>query len=414
MPDPRIAAETALAALKDAFWHLDSVQREARQMLSNYQTYLPDRAGRSSLVPRHQDLDLRVDALVREYLSVLDLHPPSRRLRPAEAVKCLEACGVLEPRLRAMQAELQDFLKRCAPEFQRIGAMTTRIEGHKESARLSLQRAHAAWQRLREAGFDSTEADQALARARVIGRRVDSWVPVIGVESLGELDRQLKEFAQTVETVAREYPDRVARARNRLAALRTRLEGVANRAQTIPGDLRSLRREFSAGNWQDLEHLEGQFVEVLLDPARASLGKCEHAVLAQRWDEGLELITLTEAALDRADRAVSSPRKRLEVLRGFRDDSTARTKPVSFAIRDAQMLVMRGPLSLRSRYARNLDDLVIRLDAIGMDLQDVHPNYWQVLRELDAMLESVNGLVERFRTDVSDGAGPTNRLREPS
>lgn len=398
MTDLRRSTEDALSKLKDAFLQLDSLQREAKVMVSSYRTYLPERARTSSLVPRHLELDQKADARVAEYLSVLDQFPMVEKLRAPALAERHRAYKDLEPRLLAIQAEIHDFLSRYGAEFERVGAEVAKVDKHKAAASTALMRAHASWKQLRQQGFDSAEADRALAKARVAGRAVEAWTPQRGVKVLEDNADLVKQFAETVESVARGFPDRVRRAQNRSTSLRTRVEAISTRAESIPEVLRRLRREFSEGNWRDLEGQELHVAELIQNTA-GSMARFEHAMAGHRWDESFVALEETEAALHAADEAVDAPGDRLRALREFKDDPKPEIDKVRFAIRDAQLLVMTGSVELRADYARELDGLVHRLDHLGHRLDGVHPNYWAALTELDRLQGAAKELVGRYRAD---------------
>lgn len=405
MADMLRAAEDALTRLKDAFVQLDSAQREAKLTVAGYETYLADRARRSSLVPRHRDLDQRADAIVMKYLTVLDEYPIEPRMRASALAERQRAYRELEPRLRAMHAEIQEFLERHTPELERVGAVVAEIDQHKEAAAVAIERAHDFWQRLRDQGFEPADAEHALARARIAGSGVEAWNPERGLAALRDAVDLVLQSTAVVEAVAEEFPNRVRRAQSRSASLSTRLEAMTTRTLSIPDSLRALRREFSAGNWQDLEDQQLR-TEKLISKTRESLQRFEEGMATHRWEMALQALGETEMAVQAADEAVDAAADRLRTLREIKQNPPARLDRAKFIIRDAQMLVMRGPAETRTEYANALDRLVLRLDRLGRALEAVHPNYWSVLGELDYLQSATKELVGRYREDQRRHAPP--------
>lgn len=389
-------ADEALILLKDAFLQLDSAQRTAQGYVEQYAVILPDRARTSGLVPRHRTLDAAADAHMAEYLMVLDTYPLAPAMRPEAVTVALQAFRHLEPRLRTVANNIEQFVRDYDAEFQRIGRELAGYEREKESARTALVRATAVWQGLRSQGFESALADRALAKARVAGRGVEAWQPERGLEELKKVAALLTGFVDEVENVAADFPARVRRAQRRAPALKTRVEAIATRALGIPEDLGSLRREFSGGNWADLESQEER-VSDLMQRVQAPMSRFLAAIEGQRWEEALVELEQTEQALDSADHAVDAPRNRLLALREFKVDSKPRLDRSRFAIRDAQMLVMRGQGGETSVSAKQLDQMVLRVGRVGEALDGVHPNYWSALTELEQIQGEVKTLVSRYR-----------------
>jgi hypothetical protein len=171
---------------------------------------------------------------------------------------------------------------------------------------------------------------------------------------------------------------------------------MRNRAESIPADMRTLRREFSTGNWRDLEGQETRVIKLILAIAEP-LARFEDALAAQRWDESLGALDETETALARSDHAIDARRDRLRTLGEFRVDPKSRLNKARFAIRDAQMLVMRSAEGALAPYAGQLDALVRRVEKTEPELVGVHPDYWSVITELDSVQQAVKELVGRYR-----------------
>lgn len=389
-------ADEALAVLMDAFLQLDTAQRTAKGYADKYAEVLPRRAQTSGLVPRFRILDEAAHAHVAEYLKVLDTHPLAPNMRPEAANAALQAFRYLEPRLRRVAGDIDQFILDYDAEFRRVGRELASYEREKEAARTALQRATAVWQSLRSQGFESRHADEGLAKARVAGRAVEAWLPERGFDELRKTTSLLMGFVDDVERVAAEFPGLVRRAQRRAPALKTRVEAISTRANRIPEDLGALRREFSGGNWADLDMNEER-VRELLDQVQGLMSRFQLALTEERWNEALVELEQTELALASADQAVDAPRDRLFALREFKADPKPQLDRARFAIRDAQMLVVRGPEGSTSVAAKQLDRLVLRIGSVGEGLAGVHPDYWAALVELQQVRSDVKMIVSRYR-----------------
>lgn len=400
MNDPRHPADHALDQVKDAFWELDSTQRQVRASAEAYALHLPDRAARSNLRPTWQALDERADALVVEYLALLDRFPDGERLRGRDLDQRHRASADLEPRLRQCSADLRQFLTSYDGELRLVARQVAKAEESKQRAVAALGRAHQVWEQLRADGYSFATTDRMLAEARVAGRGVDSWDPRRGLDALAELAEIVVSRAAELERLATEGRERVAKAPRRIPALRTRVQALRTRSEQLPEHLGGLRREFSTRNWQDLDDVDKQ-VAAAIDAATATIDRLEAAVAGQRWDEVVAALDEAGRHLEETDDLVDAARDRLEELRAFKRDPAERLRKARFALRDAQVMVVDGPVRDAADLARELDRLSARLDATGPTLEGVHPDYWSVMKEIAAVEAGVKSVVQTYRSRVS-------------
>jgi hypothetical protein len=383
--------------LKDAFWILDTAQRACGAQVRVYAACLPERAERSGLLPRHSVLDAQAEGGAVEYLDVIDRFPlESGGLSGAKLASALQAFRQLEPRLRSLTTELDEFVTIYSAEFALVGEQTRRIEEQKSLAERAAREAHDLWGKLRNEGFDSTEADTALAKARVAHRGVKAWQPAWGLPKLVETVLLVEGYAAQLRSLLLEYPAQVARARRRLPSLRTRLDAIATRSGAIDRNLGALRREFSVGNWQDLDG-QDDLVAGEMARARALLDQLQGAIVQERWDDAIRVVAEVEDALQDVDEAVDTPRERLAVLREFRENPAARLEQATFAIKDAQVMVVKGSVHRADDIATRLDALALQLDGVRPLLEGLHPNFWSILRFVDDIQREVREEVARYR-----------------
>jgi hypothetical protein len=179
--------------------------------------------------------------------------------------------------------------------------------------------------------------------------------------------------------------------------VRTAADGVESRLERVPADLAVLRREFSIGNWRDLESVE-QTVRDQLALARGKLHDFDRLVEAGAdWALPLRLLDEARTALDTAKTQVGAPAERLTALREVKADPEALMRQVRFRLRDAQLMVTNGRKPGGDRVGRELDTLARRLDGLRSGLHGVHPDYWSLLQEADRITASIKAQVERFR-----------------
>lgn len=379
------------------FQHLDQSQRTLRGMVESFRAYLPDRAASSGLVPRFRVLDQEAEGLIGEYLSTLDQHPFDPDLDVQALGAAHRAYAQVGPRL-AKQAEAMDqVVLDYDAELTRIGQQVQRGRELKDAAADRARRVAEAASRLRETGLEVPELNGLLARTRAAAVAAGDWEPSTGFRVLEQAGAELDTLAQQVERLAEEYPQRVAKARTRRSSLRTVVQAVESRLERMPEDLAVLRREFSIGNWRDLEEVE-RSVEASLTTAREKLADFDRLVEAGAdWALPLRLLDEVRTALDAAQSGVGAPAERLGALRAVKADPEELMRKVRFRLRDAQLLVTTSPKPGGDAVGRELDALGRRLDGLRGRLEGVHPDYWALVREAEAIQDGVRQQVDRFR-----------------
>ncbi len=379
------------------FQHLDSSQRTLRGMVESFQAYLPQRAAASGLVPRFKVLDQEADELILEYLDVLDRHPLDESGDHATLGAAHRAFAEVGPRIARHADAMDQVVLDYDAELTRIGAQVQRGRELRERAAALAGRVADAAGRLRESGLDVPELADLLRRTRAAAVAANDWQPASGFPVLDHAAAELDTLAVEAERLAADYPQRVAKARTRRASLTTRLQAVESRLERVPETLAVLRREFSLGNWRDLDDVDDR-VGARLDEARGQLRDFDRLVDAGAdWSLPLRLIDQARAALDAANGVVDEPAHRLTALREVKADPEDLIRRVRFRLRDAQLLVTTSPKRGGDAVGRDLDALARRLDALRGRLTGVHPDYWALLQEADRIQDDVRRQVERFR-----------------
>lgn len=195
-------------------------------------------------------------------------------------------------------------------------------------------------------------------------------------------------------------PSRAGTARNAIASVTTRLAAVRTRAEGIGPAYSALLREFNAASSADLADNERTSERHIAAAARALAG-ARAAAAESTPEQALELTTTARGHLADAEQLVDAATLRLAELRAVRDDPRQRAEAVRFRLRDAQMLaVSRG---LVPEWGSVLDAQVERLDRVAASLTGRHPDYRAYVNELDTITEFIAGIVERMRKQSPPG-----------
>lgn len=396
-PSQREATQQALDQLMEDFRHLDSSQRTLRGMVESFEAYLPQRAAASGLVPRFRVLDAEAEKLILEYLDVLDQHPFDESLDLNRLGAAHRAYADIGPRLAKQAAAMDQVVNDYDAELTRIGTQVQRGRTMKEDAAGLAGRVAAAATRLRDSGLEVPELNGLLARTRAAAVAANDWAPAAGFPALEQAVAELQSLAVETEKLAEDYPHRIAHARTRRSSLSTKAQAIESRMERIPDTMAVLRREFSLGNWRDVDDV-GERVKQALSLARGKLHDFDRLVDAgAEWALPLRLIDEARAALDEAGALVDAPSERLNALRAVKADPEELLRKVRFRLRDAQLLVTHQPRPGGDAVGRDLDALARRLDALRATFAGVHPDYWAGLQEADRIQAAVQQQVERFR-----------------
>lgn len=380
------------------FQHLDSAQRTVRGMVESFRAYLPDRARTSGLVPRFEVLDREADGLINDYLKTLDQHPFEETLDQRALGAAHRAYADIGPKIAQHADALDQVVLDYDAELTRIGAQVQRGRTLKEQATTRTQRVATAAAALKQTGLDVPELNGILGRTRAAAAASSEWQPASGFPVLEQAVAELEALAGEAEALAEDYPQRVAKARTRRTSLRTALDAVESRVERMHDDLATLRREFSLGNWRDLEAVE-KTIQEQVALARTKLHDFDRLVDAGAdWSLPLRLLDEARTALDAAKDGVDGPGDRIDALREVKADPEELMRKVRFRLRDAQLLVTNTPKPGREAVARELDGLARRLDGLRSGLQGAHPDYWALLTEADRITEAVRVQVERYRS----------------
>lgn len=217
----------------------------------------------------------------------------------------------------------------------------------------------------------------------------------------------VSESAQRLTAALDDAPRLGERVRAALPSIRTRLQSLRTRLERLPAAQSALWREFNQASSADLAQHNTR-AEELVGQARNTMADAERALTAGDPETAHDAIDSARDLAGRVDGLIDDVTQRLERLRSIRDDPGQAESKVRFSIRDAQRLVVdRG---LAGEWGSVLDAQSARVDRAVAALHGVHPDYWALVRELDAVREFVGDVVERIRQSARQGGtGPGGR-----
>ncbi|MDH6118616.1 chromosome segregation ATPase [Kitasatospora sp. GAS204A] len=396
----RAAAVAARDAAQEAFYELDSAQRELELAVETVRAAEQGAAVQRALAD-YQDLRGRIDQVTVGYLDALDAvdleapEPPPGAL--AQARQRLEQAS---RELAAKQAELANFLSRLQPLVQHAEAQLIKVAPAVEQAKRALLGASGALDAVRAAGL---RADDLAARLAELGpelTRLNEGASRHGVPQTLQRAQEVARRADGIRGDAEQLPERAREIDRRVGSLRTRIQALETKAGTVEPTLSELRRRFSAACWQDLQRVPQQVAEA----GRSAQGKLADAGRArdeQRWADATAAIGTVRALLETADGSVAAVAERLRRLNEAERDPQTEIERARFALRDAQRLAMAGRQAPDPRHAGPLDAAVERLERASRSLAAAgrHPDYWHFLTELDGVRGTAAEVVELIRAE---------------
>ncbi|WP_441246266.1 hypothetical protein [Kitasatospora sp. McL0602] len=394
----RTEAKAARDAAQEAFYQLDSTQRDVQLAVETVRAAEESGASRQVLA-EFQDISARIDQVTVGYLAALDAHDlDAPELDPSVAHRAQQDLEQSRRELVAKQTELEKYLQRLQPLIQHAEAQLVRVVPAVEKAKRALLGATTALEAVRAAGMQAADLAGRLAQLAPELGRLNEGVARHGVtETLRRAD-DVAQRAEAIRESAEQLPERAREIDRRLASLRTRVQALETRAGSVEPALSELRRRFSSDCWQDLQRVPTQTVEAARS-AQQKLAEAAKARDEQRWPDATAAIGAVRALLETADGAVAGVGERLRLLNEVEHDPHGEIERTRFTLRDAQRLAMAGRQSPDPRHAGPLDSAVTRLDRAVATLEAAgrHPDYWQFLTELAGVRETAAQVVTMIR-----------------
>ncbi|MDH6705338.1 chromosome segregation ATPase [Kitasatospora sp. MAA19] len=397
----RADAKAARDAAQEAFYELDSTQREVQLAVETVRA-AEDEATARRVLADLEAISGRVDQVTVNYLGALDAYNlDDEALDAGAATRARRQLEDVKGQLGSARAELNDFLQRLQPVLQRAEQQLMRVTPAVEQAKRALLQASNALDAVRGAGL----------RADDLAARLAELAPELGLLNEGPARHgvaptlrradEVKQRAEAIAADAGQLPERAREIDRRVASLRTRIQALETKAATVEPALSELRRRFSAACWQDLQRVSAQVAET----GRAAERKLAEAARArdeQRWADATGAIGTVRALLDTADGSVVAVNDRLRQLNEVQHDPNREVERARFALRDAQRLAMAGRSAPDPRHAAPLDEAVARLDraVATLDAAGWHPDYWHFLTELAGVRETAARVIGLIRGDL--------------
>lgn len=402
--DRRAQAQEAKDAAAQAFYELDTAQREMRLSVETIRAVDDSPEARRALAS-FEDFGRRVDEASHRYIQAIDAHDLDRDdLDAATAGRARERLSRARDELDQVRGELERFAEGLGPLLGKAETQLARLAPAVERARQALRNAAEQLDATRGAGL---RADDLAARLAALGPELTLLNEGAGrhgvAATLQRADRVTRE-AEAVRAEAARLPERAVEIDRRLVSLRTRAEALETRTDQVGPILSELRRGFALACWQDLQSVPEQAARSVAQ-AGERLAEARTARQEQRWADATALLATVRALLNAADEAVSAAGDRLRRLEAVRKDPQAEVERARFAVRDAQRLAMAGRHRPDPRHAAPLDAAAARLERAATEVEEAgrHPDWWHFLEETRAVREDVARVVAAIREERAEG-----------
>ncbi|KJK56956.1 hypothetical protein [Saccharothrix sp. ST-888] len=394
----REEARAARDAAQQAFYELDSAQREVELAVETVRAVEDGPAARQALA-EYRQISAQVNEVSAEYLAALDAHDvDAEDLDAATAARARQTLEQAQRRIAAEQTELARYLGRLQPLLQHAEGQLIRVAPAVEKAKQALLRATTALEAVRAAGLRADDLAALLAELAPELTRLNEGAARHGVAATLRRAEDVTLRADAIRSSAEQRPEKAQEIDRRVASLRTRIQALETRAGTVEPVLSELRRRFSSECWQDLQRVPVQTAEAVRT-AQQKLGEASRARDEQSWADATGAIGTVRALLETADGSVAMVHERLRLLNEVEFDPQREIERSRFALRDAQRLAMAGRQAPDPRHAGPLDAAVGRLDraVAGLEAAGRHPDYWHFLTELAGVRETAAQVVAMIR-----------------
>lgn len=289
------------------------------------------------------------------------------------------------------------FYRAHAPELEQarsLRAATPKISADARSAALQAEVA------LTKAEQDGVAYPSVLAAA---GELVEALSALKTADTIGS-PLEIRHAAAQVHATAESVTSRIEHARSlpgtvpsSLISVKTRIQAVTTRLESVPVHRSALLREFSADCSKDLNGADDRARRALEQAQREWLA-ADRAHREGKLENAAEHLVTARAQLTSAEHDGDSLGDRLALLRKTKVDPVAAAKATRFKLRDAQLLVVdRG---LVPQWGSVLDAQAARIDRAAAELTGTHPDYWAYLQALQAVEAFVRNIVDRVRAQA--------------
>ncbi len=398
--DHRAGAQAAKEAAAEAFYDLDTAQRDLVISIETITAVDSSPGGRKAAAD-FEALGRRIDQVSAAYIDAVDAHDlDAEDLDLSAATRARNAFTLARDEIGKVRADLTRFSDSLGPMLTRAENELARLAPAVERAKQSLLAATQALDAVRGSGLNADDLAARLAALAPELTKLNQGAAAHGVQQTVHRADDVRRRAEEIRTEAERLPERAAETDKRLVSLRTRVEALTTRAEGVAPTLSELRRRFSAACWQDLQQVPDQ-ARAAADQAHRKLREAAAARDGQRWQEASDAISAVRDLLSGTDTAVAAAGDRLRRLNEVSKNPRAEIDRTRFALRDAQRLAMQDRATPLPKHARPLDDAVTRLDAAAAALTGRHPDYWAFLTETAAIRETAERVVSNIREERS-------------
>ncbi|MFX4294885.1 hypothetical protein [Streptomyces bohaiensis] len=394
----RLEAQQARDAAAEAFYDLDSAQRDLRITVETI-TASDDSQQAARVGVDFTEFGHRIDQVSHEYIQLVDAYDlDDPQLDASTSSRARHDFGRMRDLLVQAKVDLERFGHGLGPLLEKAENQLRQVAPAVEAAKRSLLAATQALDAVRAARLDADELALSLAQLGPELRLLNEGAARHGVQPTVRRAEDVRGRADAITAQAERLPQRAAETDRRLTSLRTRAQAIATRAEKVDPILSELRRRFSAACWQDLQRVPEQAADSVRRAER-TLAEAQRARDEQRWEDVGARLTETQELLARTDTAVSAAGERLRQLNEVSFDPSKEIERTRFAVRDGQRMAMAGRSVPEPRHAEPLDRAVERLDRAVAALEGGgrNPDYWLFLVEMQAVREMVGAVVEKLR-----------------
>ncbi|MFC1409983.1 hypothetical protein ACEZCY_24935 [Streptacidiphilus sp. N1-12] len=399
----RADAQAAKDAAAQAFYELDTVQRDVRISVQAVAA-ADDSPGARRAIADFTALGNRIDEVSAAYISALDAHDlDAEDLDSGAAARARQQLDQSKQQLLAVKAELERFNGFLEPLVVAAEAQLAQVTPAVERAKQSWLAASNALDAARAARLGTDDLSRRLASLGPQLTLLGEGAGKHGVQTILRTAAEAQRTAEAIRAEAARLPEQARDIDQRLSSLRTRTQALETKSGNIAPVLSELRRRFSSACWQDLQHVPEQTATAVRN-AQNRLAEASKARDEQRWADAIGILSAVRDLLNTADGSVTVVNERLHALNEAQRAPEAEIEKARFALRDAQRLAMAGRSAPDPRHAAPLDAAVVRLDSAATALTGRHPDYWHFLTELAAVRETAAQVVQSIREERGAGA----------
>lgn len=400
----RADAQTARDEAQQAFYELDTAQREVRISVEAIRAVEESKDAKKALAD-FDTLGERINQLSTTYIDTLDAHDlDNSDLEASEAQRAQHELVKIRDELKKARTDLERFSEALAPLISEAEDQLAQVVPAVERAKQAWLEATNAVESVKSSGLHPNDLMRRLVALNDGLTKLNEGAAAHGVRPMLQIASTVRRDAEAIRTEAERLPERVKEIDKRVRSLRTRTQAARTRLESVQPTLSELRRRFHSKCWQDLQEVQKTAEQALRD-AEQHLTEAAAARDEQRWPDATTALGTVRSLLNDADAAAAAPSERLRALNEVEQDPRQQIEQARFVVRDAQRLAMDGRARPDPRDAEPLDRAVETLERVDRYLTGRHPDYWGFLTELESVKENAASVVQRIRDERAHGRG---------